>query len=189
MRRCLTAALCVCSLVAFSSPAHAEDDDPSASTGRFGLLTVARSNLGDLGDLYGYGFLWGFYAGLDKPLGDSEWHVGVGWSTLVRGYYRASDDSLVEGTLDLTEVDLGVDISHTLRRAGQRVFGTGGAVLLLSNRPIPPANERRYLGWYAGVGYKRALGGNWNASLEARYSRLSHGLANLNLVFGITTGL
>ncbi len=185
----IIAAMAVGALSALPGEALADEADPSASTGRFGLVTAVRNNLGGLGDLYRMGFLWGFHAGLDKPLGESEWHVGISWSTLVRGYYFSSDESLVDCTIALTEVDLGVDISHTVLRPGQRVFGTGGAVLLLSNVPIPPADERRYLGWYAGVGYKRVLGGDWNVSVETRYSRLSRGLANLNLVFGITAGL
>ena len=188
-RGSLIAALCVCSVVTTDSLALADDDDPSAASGRFGLVLAFRDNLGDLGDLYNLGFLWGFHAGLDKPVGESDWHVGIGWSTLVRGYYFSSDGSQVNSTIHLTEVDLGVTASHTVFRPGQRVFGSGGAVLLLSNLPIPPADERRYLGWYAGLGYKRNVVGEWTMSVEARYSRLSHGLANLNLVFGMTAGL
>jgi hypothetical protein len=188
--RCsLIAALCLCSVFASDRLAWAEGDDPSAASGRFGLVLTLRDNLGDLGDLYKCGFLWGFHAGLDKPVGESDWHVGVAWSTLVRGYYFSSDSSQVNSTIHLTEVNLGVNASHTVFREGQRAFGTGGAVLLLSNLPIPPANERRYLGWYAGIGYKRNIVGEWTLGVEARYSRLSRGLANLNLVFGITAGL
>lgn len=185
----LIAALCCCSVLAAAGRAEAEDDDPSASSGRFGIVLQGRDNLGDLGDLYNLGLLWGFHAGLEKPVGDSQWSLGLGWTTLVRGYYFASDDSLVEGTIDLTEVDLGVTLSHTLRVPGQNIFGSGGAVLLLSNLPVPPANERRYLGWYTGLGVNRAFFGEWSWSVEARYSRLARGLSNLNLIFGMTAGL
>ena len=190
VRRCsLIAALCFCSAVAHDREAWAEDDDPSAASGRFGLVLALRDNLGDLGELYNTGFLWGFHAGLDKPVGESDWHVGLAWNTLVRGYYFSSDRTQVNNSIHLTEVNLGVNASHTVFREGQRAFGTGGAVLLLSNLPIPPANKRRYVGWYAGVGYRRNIVGEWSLSAEARYSRLGHGLANVNLVFGITAGL
>ena len=183
VKRCsLIAALCFGSAVAHDRQAWAEDDDPSASSGRFGLVLALRDNLG-------VGFLWGFHAGLDKPVGESDWHVGLAWNTLVRGYYFSSDRTQVNNSIHLTEVNLGINASHTVFREGQRAFGTGGAVLLLSNLPIPPADKRRYVGWYAGVGYKRNIVGEWSLSGEARYSRLSHGLANVNLVIGITAGL
>ncbi|MCP4443716.1 MAG: hypothetical protein GY811_00025 [Myxococcales bacterium] len=184
----LIAALSMCGAAAGSGSAAADSDDPSAASGRFGFTIVGRYNRGDLGELYRAGFLWGVHAGLDKPVGDSQWTVRLRWTALVRGYYFASDDSQVESTIDLTEVDLAVSASHTFLRPGQRLFGNAGAVLLLSKLPIPPTDDRRYLGWFAGLGFERTALGEWAWSVEARYSRLDTGLANLNLVGGMTAG-
>ena len=182
------ATLCLCGALATSRQAVGEDLDPSAATGRFGVVLAGRNNLGDLGELYNLGFLWGVRAGLEKPIGDSEWTIGLGWTTLVRGYYFASDASLVESTIHLTEVNLGVTAAHTFLVPRQTLFGSIGTVLLLSNRPIPPAEDRRYLGWYVGTGFERVAFGEWAWSVEARYSRLGPGLSSLNLVLGMTAG-
>lgn len=190
-RGSLIATLCVGCVGAgvATAPTSAQADDVGTTGGRFGIVLAARDNLGDLGELYNLGFLWGFHAGLEQGLEDSEWSLGLGWTTLVRGYYFASDSSLVESTIDLTEVDLGVSVSRTVWVPGQHVLVSGGGVLLLSNLPIPPVDARRHLGWYAGLGFDRGAFGEWSWSVEARYSKLSDGLSNVNLVFGMTAGL
>ena len=185
------AALLLCSLAGYPGQALAQDsaEDPDEIHGHFGLVVVARNNLGTLGGLYHYGFLWGLHAGLEQPVGDSDWQLGVDWTTLVRGYYFESESSQVESIIELSEFNVGVTLRRTLRVPGQHVVLSGGGDLILSNRPIPPANDRRYLGWYAGLGFDRRLFGEWSGSIEARYSRLEAGIANISLLFGMTAGL
>ncbi len=187
----LGAALLACSVVGQAGQALAQETvvDPDEIHGHFGLVLVARNNLGTLGGLYHYGFLWGLRAGLEQYVGDSDWQLGLDWTTLVRGYYFESDSSQVESIIDLTEVNLGITLRRTLRAPGQHLVVTAGGDLILSNRPIPPANDRRYLGWYAGLGFDRRLFGEWSGSFEVRYSRLEAGIANISLLFGMTAGL
>lgn len=165
-----------------------DDDEPSATRGRFGLVLAGRSNIGALGDQYWGGFLWGVHAGLERRVEDSDWSVGLGWTTLVRGYYFETGDSQVESTIHLTEVNVGIRAAHAFLVPGQNLFGGAGAVVLLSNLPVPPANERRYLGWYAGFGFERAAFGEWAWTVEARYSRPDQGLDSVSLVTGMTAG-
>ena len=181
-------AACV-ALAALGAPAAASAEDGKA-VGRFGLVTAGRINLGELGRAYRSGFLLGLHAGIDQPLGsESRWSIGLGWTALVRGYYFATNSSLVEQTVSLTEMDLGFRTRRRTGRGARYITGTLGAILSTTSVPLPPGDDRRYFGAYGGIGYEQPAFGDWTVSVEARSSSLIDGAQRMTLLVGLTAGL
>jgi hypothetical protein len=172
-----------------SLPALAQAQEGRA-VGRFGIVTAGRINLGELGDSYQSGLLLGLHAGIDQPLNrDSRWTIGLGWTAFVRGYYFASRSSLVDKTIDLTEVDFGFRVRRRFGRSGHYLVSTLGAVFSASDVPLPPTDERRYLGAYGGLGYEQPAFGEWSFAADARFSTLVDGPQSLSFLFGLTAGI
>jgi hypothetical protein len=144
--------------------------------------------MGEMGDLYRTGLLFGVHAGLELSVDDSPWSVGLGWTTLVRGYYFASSSSAIEQTVDITEMNLGLTARRGIGGSPHHVIGNFGAGFSASNVPLPPSDQRRYLGLYGGVGYGRRLLGEWFWSLETRYSHYYQGPNSLSFFMSMTAG-
>jgi hypothetical protein len=181
-------AWCLCACLAILGEGSARADEEAGLGGRFGFVIVGRNNLGEIGDQYRSGLLFGVHAGLELNVDESPWSVGLGWTTLVRGYYFASSAVAIDQTVDITEMNLGVSLRRGLGSSPHHVIGSIGGAFSASNVPLPPGNERRYLGLYSGVGYGRRLWGQWFWSLESRYATYYQGPSNLSVFMSMTAG-
>lgn len=166
----------------------ARADEESGLSGRFGFVSVARQNLGELGDQYRTGILFGVRAGIELNVDDSPWSVGLGLTTLVRGYYFASSSAAIDQTVDITEMNLGLTMRRGLGGSPHHLIGNFGAAFSASNVPLPPSDQRRYLGLYGGVGYGRRLLSEWFWSVESRYTHFYQGPQGLSLFMSMTAG-
>lgn len=163
------------------------EDEPGLA-GRFGFVAVGRDNLGELGSQYRTGLLFGVHAGLEIGIEDSPWSVGLGWTTLVRGFYFASSSEAVDQTVNITEMSLGFQLRRALPGSFHHLRGTFGGAFSASNVPLPPSDDRRYLGVYGGLGYDRRLLGEWAWGVESRYTNYFDGPANLSFFAIVTAG-
>ncbi len=187
LSRCRSIAFAfLCVLLVDLGEVRAEED--KTFSGQFGFVLVGRNNLESLGDQYRSGVLFGFHAGIELSLEDSPWSVGVGLSTLVRGFYFASDKSAVDQTVDITEMSMGLRLRRQILGTRQHVIATFGGGFTASSVPLPPNFNRRYLGLYGGLGWTRRLVGEWTWGLETRYASYFGGPSGLSLLATVTAG-
>lgn len=160
------------------------DDLPA---GKFGILGALRQNIGELGEQYGWGWLWGFEAGYQPTRRGQALSFGFDWSALFGRSY-ASQSTLTEDPLLAVEMSLGARLRMALGEEAPRfLVGTAGATILRTSVPIPPDHERLYLGGYVGFGVEQYVG-NLLFGLEARFGLLGDGPTGLSLVAGIAFG-
>lgn len=160
------------------------DDLPA---GKFGILGALRQNIGELGEQYGWGWLWGFEAGYQPTRRGQALSFGFDWSALFGRSY-ASQSTLTEDPLLAVEMSLGARLRMGLGEEAPRfLVGTAGATILRTSVPIPPDHERLYLGGYVGFGVEQYVG-NLLFGLEARFGLLGDGPTGLSLVAGVSFG-
>ena len=124
MRRSLPLALAAALLASAPGLAAAQGDDaddedepldPADETligsddlpaGKFGILGALRQNIGELGEQYGWGWLWGFEAGYQPTRRGQALSFGFDWSALFGRSY-ASQSTLTEDPLLAVEMSLG----------------------------------------------------------------------------------
>jgi hypothetical protein len=160
------------------------DDLPA---GKFGILGALRQNIGELGEQYGWGWLWGFEAGYQPTRRGQALSFGFDWSALFGRSY-ASQSTLTEDPLLAVEMSLGARLRMALGEEAPRfLVGTAGATILRTSVPIPPDHERLYLGGYVGFGVEQYVG-SLLFGLEARFGLLGDGPTGLSLVAGIAFG-
>lgn len=160
------------------------DDLPA---GKFGILGALRQNIGELGEQYGWGWLWGFEAGYQPTRRGQALSFGFDWSALFGRSY-ASQSTLTEDPLLAVEMSLGARLRMALGEEAPRfLVGTAGATILRTSVPIPPDHERLYLGGYVGFGVEQYVG-SLLFGLEARFGLLGDGPTGLSLVAGISFG-
>jgi hypothetical protein len=160
------------------------DDLPA---GKFGILGALRQNIGELGDQYGWGWLWGFEAGYQPTRRGQALSFGFDWSALFGRSY-ASQSTLTEDPLLAVEMSLGARLRMALGEEAPRfLVGSAGATILRTSVPIPPDHERLYLGGYVGFGVEQYVG-SLLFGLEARFGLLGDGPTGLSLVAGIAFG-
>jgi hypothetical protein len=189
LSRCRSFALAILCLLLIDDVGEAQAEKDRTFAGQFGLVLVGRDNLESLGQQYRSGVLLGFDAGVELSLEDSEWSVGLALTTLVRGYYFASNSSAVDQTVDVTEMSMGLRIRRQWPAGSrQHILGTFGGGFTASSVPLPPAFDRRYVGLYSGIGYNRRLAGEWTWGLETRYASYFDGPSNLSLLASVTAG-
>lgn len=168
-----------------SEPVLGEGD--ALPAGKFGLLGALRQNIGELGEQYGWGWLWGFEAGYQPTRRGQALSFGLDWSALFGRSY-ASQSTLTEDPLLAVEMSLGARLRMALGEEAPRfLVGTAGVTILRTSVPIPPDHERLYLGGYAGFGVEQYVG-SLLFGLEARFGLLGDGPTGLSLVAGISFG-
>lgn len=171
-----------------AGPAAAQDDEDGLPTGRFGAVTAFRQNVGELGSSYGLGFLFGLEAGY-QPGADRELSIGINWSVLFRGWYFADDASLVEQSINAAEMSLGLRLQRSLsRRVPRYLVLSGGATLLRTSIPVPPDDERLYLGPYAGIGIEQYVLRSGFVGVEARYGLIAGGPGSMSILLRFVGG-
>ena len=191
MRR---AALVVAALAAAAAPsaayAQTESDVPQV---RLAVVLSGRGNLGELGDEFDRGWLWGFEAGWQPGRFGLAWSIG--WSVpqwtgyALGGSFENGDPMAVEATVGLTEMSFGPRLRWPLSEETPRfLLGNAGVTMLRASIPIPPDSSREYIGPFAGIGYEQLFLGRYMIALEARYGMIVGGPAgltfNLSLAFG-----
>ena len=177
----LLGVLCV---LAAHPPAQADEGD--IPPGKFGLYSGVRQNVGDLGDRYGWGYVLGIdanYYFLSTP--GRTLSLGVAWSTSF-GRFGAEMADNVDSPMRLVEMSLGFRLRRSLSEESPRfaVVSAGGSVLRTSV-PVPPDEDRLYVGPYVGVGYEQFVLGRNLFTVDARYGLLANGPASVTVVAGL----
>ena len=165
-------------------PDLVEDELPA---GKWGLVGALRQNLGELGDSYGFGWLWGIEAGYQPTRLGQAFSFGLEWSALFGRFY-ASQASLADDPLMVVEMNLGLRVRTAVGEDAPRfLVGSAGATLLRTSVPVPPDQERLYIGGYAGFGLEQYIG-NALVGLDARLGLLGDGPMGLTLVASFSLG-
>ena len=185
----MRAAALVLALVLAAPAAHADEDD--IPSGKFGFFGAIRQNLGDLGQVYGNGWMMGIDAHYQPMRPGQTYSFGLGWSVAFIGRFGADDIEVADSPLKIVEMTGGLRLRRALgETAPQFLFATGGGAVLRTNVPVPPDDERVYYGGYGGLGFERYVSflGHSLVSVEARYSLLGRGPQSVTFLFGIGWG-
>jgi hypothetical protein len=166
-------------LAALAGAARADDELPK---GRYALAIGMRQNAGTLGSAFRFGGTVAVEGGYLPGA------IGPAWA-LRWGYFPSGDESRADQTLWTIELDFGLRLRRPLAPEGgpPLLVAVGGLTLLRSNVPVPPDEERLYVGPYAGLGVETDLGGRL-LGLEARYGLLFGGPGALTLQLSFAWG-
>ena len=176
----------LCVLVVDLAPGAVHADEGDIPAGKFGLYSGVRQNLGDLADRYGWGYVLGIdahYHFLATP--DQSLSLGLAWSTSF-GRFGAEMRDTVDSPMRLVEMNLGLRLRRSLSENTPRfaVVSAGGTIMRTSV-PVPPDEDRLYLGGYAGIGYEQFVLGRNLLNVDARYGLLGSGPASVTVVAGL----
>ena len=156
--------------------------------GKIGLMGGARQGLGSLGSQFSLGPVWGIEAGWQPSSTDRRLSVGVHWS-LVWGYHWPGDGSSNAASLSSREMSLGVKGRLLTGQSSPLFLSTGlGVALLRTSVPVPPDDERSYVGMYWSVGPELYVLGRYLVTFEVRYGPFINGPGSLTLAFGLSFG-
>jgi hypothetical protein len=179
-----------------SAPSSDEVPDPlepgagdvdELPAGKFGLVAALRQNVGELGNQYAFGWLWGVQAGYQPTRHGQAFSFGVDWSALFGRFY-ASQPGIADDPLMVVEMSFGARVRTALGEEAPRfLVGSAGVTLLRTSAPVPPDQDRLYVGGYAGFGLEQYVG-NLLLGLDARFGLLGSGPTGLTLVASITIG-
>jgi hypothetical protein len=177
--------LVVLGLLALAAPAQAEE----LPAGKLGLTFGARQPMGALGGQFSVGMVGGIEAGWQPTSTDRRLSLGVDWS-LSWGYHWADDASDNAAKLSSREMSLGVKARFLAGQAASPLFlSTGlGAVLLRTSVPVPPDDERSYLGMYWSAGPELYVLGRYLIHFDVRYGPFVNGPGSLTLSLGLAFG-
>jgi hypothetical protein len=167
------------------APGAAAADEGDIPAGKFGLYSGVRQNIGDLADRYGWGYVLGIEAHYHPTRPGQSLSLGLAWSTTF-GRFGAEMEDTVDTPMRLVEMSLGLRLRRSLSENVPRfaVVSAGGTVLRTSV-PVPPDEERLYLGAYAGIGYEQFVLGRNLLTVDARYGLVGTGPASVTVVAGL----
>jgi hypothetical protein len=183
------------------SEPRAEDEEPGAEpldptlaeegdlpAGKWGLIGALRQNIGELGDSYGFGWLWGFAAGYQPTRPGDAFSFGLDWSVLFGRSY-ASQPTIPDDPLLAVEMSFGTRVRTALGEEAPRfLVGSAGLTLLRTNVPVPPDGDRLYVGGYGGFGVEQYVLGDMLVGLDARFGLFGDGPVGLTLMLSIAFG-
>jgi hypothetical protein len=182
--RFLAAALGVLAVLCPAAPARAEE----LPAGKIGTNLGVRQGLGSLGGQYTLGVVGGVQAGWQPTSTARRLSFGVDWS-LGWGYHWADQSSVNASSLSTREMTLGVKVRILTSQASPLFVSTGmGAQLLRTSVPVPPDDERSYLGMYWSVGPELYVLGQYLIQFEVRYGPFIQGPGSLTLSLGLAFG-
>jgi hypothetical protein len=157
-------------------------------SGKWGLIGALRQNIGELGDSYGFGWLWGFAAGYQPTRPGQAFSVGLDWSVLFGRSY-ASQTTIADDPLLAVEMSFGTRVRTALGEEAPRfLVGSAGLTLLRTNVPVPPDGDRLYVGGYGGFGVEQYVLGDMLVGLDARFGLFGDGPVGLTLMLSIAFG-
>lgn len=177
----------VAGLVAVSADAAAQVEDEGLPAGNFGLSIGVRQGMGRLSDDFGPGMVAAMEAGYHPTSPDSSVSFGLEWS--VAWSWFGSDQASIAGSLSLLEFNFGARMRRLINEPLPRFLVLGAGVSLLrTNVPIPPEDERLYLGPYVAAGVEQYLYQKLLLSFEIRYGMLAGGPGSIALALGVGFG-
>ena len=163
-------------------------DDGELPSGKWGFIAALRQNIGELGESYGFGWLWGFEAGYQPTRQGQAFSFGLDWSVLFGRSY-ASQATIPDDPLLVVEMSFGTRVRTALGEEAPRfLVGSAGMTILRTSVPVPPDRDRLYLGGYAGFGVEQYVLSNMLVGLDARFGLLGDGPTGLTLLFSIGFG-
>jgi hypothetical protein len=167
--------------------AVAQDAEEGLPPGNFGMSIGVRQGTGRLSDDFGVGMVMAMEAGYHPTSPDRSVSFGLEWS--VAWSWFGSDQASISGSLRLLEFNFGARLRRLINEPLPRFLVLGSGVSLLrTNVPIPPDDERFYLGPYVAAGVEQYLFEKLLLSFEIRYGMLVGGPGSICLALGVGFG-
>jgi hypothetical protein len=174
-------------VAALGADAAAQDAEEGVPPGNFGMSLGVRQGMGRLGNDFGLGMVAAMEAGYHPTSPDSSVSFGLEWS--VAWSWFGSDQASIAGSLSLLEFNFGARLRRLINEPLPRFLVLGSGVSLLrTNVPIPPDDERFYLGPYVAAGIEQYLFEKLLLSFEIRYGMLVGGPGSICLNLGVGFG-
>jgi hypothetical protein len=174
-------------MAAMVTDAAAQDEDEGLPSGNFGLSVGVRQGMGRLSDDFGPGLVTAMEAGYHPTRPDSSLSFGLEWS--VAWSYFGSDQASIAGSLRMLEINFGVRLRRLIHDPLPRfLVVSSGVTVLRTNVPIPPDDERLYLGPYVSAGVEQYLFEKLLLSFDVRYGLLAGGPGSISLALGVGFG-
>ena len=159
--------------------------DPVPS-GRLSAVGGIRTGTGSLDDSFGLGALYGIEAAWEPLPEGRRLGYGIHWNVLFGDF--GSDPAAITGDLDILEMGLGARLRIAPADPARSLFLGGGVALLRANAPLPPDDERSYIGGFAGLGIEQLAWSRALLTLELRYG-LFGGPGSLSVLLGVGFGV
>lgn len=175
----LVKSLVVVLAIVIARPASAEPL-PSGSIGAiFGGIAGTGADASRLG----VGTQTGGYAAWQPMTTDRKVGWALRWSC-VFGYLRDGDAARIDDALRTVHMDFTAGLRYRPAQQGLYLTLRAGVELLRANEPIPPMNQRAYVGPMASVGIDKYAFGSVLFSIDIRYALIANGPSSIGLLLG-----
>lgn len=179
----LAAAIAVAVLGAAAAPAAADDPVPST---RLSAVVGIRNGTQSLDDQFGFGVLYGIEASWSPMPEGRRIGFGIHWNALFGDF--GEDNAAITGELDILEMAFGVRLRLAPESPDRSLFLGGGIATLRASTPLPPDDERVYVGGFAGIGVEQLAWKRSMITLEVRYGLIYSGPGSISVLLGVGFG-
>ena len=165
----------------------AAQEDEGLPAGNFGLSVGVRQGMGRLSDDFGPGVVMAMEAGYHPTRPDSSVSLGLEWSAAWSWF--GADQASIAGSLQMLELSMGVRLRRVINEPRPRFLVLSpGVSVLRTNVPIPPDDERHYVGLYVAAGVEQYLYEKLMLSFDVRYGMVVGGPGSISLALGVGFG-
>lgn len=181
MRRALVATAVVCGL-AMPRAARADELPKGAIGFVFGVLSGTGADAKRLG--YGF-YQFGMQASWQHTNTDRRWGWSLRWGTMFGTLYSGTA-AQIDSQLHTMQMDLTAGLRFRPWKTPSRYLTARvGGELLRANEPIPPMDQRAFVGGIASVGLDQYIGG-FMFNVDVRYGLIGNeGPRELALLLGV----
>jgi hypothetical protein len=166
---------------------------PSASVsaeplppGALGLIIGADSGTGEDAKRLGAGYRFGLQASWQPTTTERRLGWTLRWATMFGAMYGGSAATI--DTIRTVQIDLTLGLRIRPWGSSTRFLTVrGGGELLRVNEPVPPTDQRAFLGGIASVGLDQYLAG-WLLSVDVRYGLIGSNPRELALLIAFGPG-
>ncbi len=170
-------------LLGLAAPAVAD----TVPSGRISAIVGLRNGTGGLDDSFGLGVMYGVEAAWEPLRDEQKLGYVIHWNVLFGNF--GSDPAAITGSLDILEMNLGARLRIAPKDPARTLFIGGGAALFRANAPLPPSNERSYVGGFAGFGVEQLAWSRALLTLEIRYGIIGPGPNSVSVLLGVGLGV